>query len=71
MQNEPALMLCLARLYKQTDDKENSANYYEKALMLVPDQRVYHELGELLASMGDELNAGRCYRQGLRYCVQG
>ena len=71
MQNEPALMLCLARLYKQTDDKENSANYYEKALMLVPDQRVYHEMGELLASMGDELNAGRCYRQGLRYCVQG
>lgn len=69
--SDPALMLCLARLYKQAGDHENSANYYEQALMLVPDQRVYHELGELLMLMGDELNAGRCYRQGLRYCVQG
>jgi HemY protein len=71
LSDDPAYMLCLARLYKQIDDHENSANYYEKALMLVPDQRVYHELGELLTLMGDALNAGRCYRQGLRYCVQG
>ncbi|RVU84587.1 hypothetical protein EOL70_10010 [Leucothrix sargassi] len=69
--DDPALMLCLARLYQQVGDHNNSANYYEKALMLVPDKRVYHELGELLTEMGDELNAGRCYRQGLRYCVQG
>lgn len=71
MPDDPVLMLCLARLYKQAGDNENSANYYEQALMLVPDQRVYHELGELLTQMGDEFNAGRCYRQGLRYCVQG
>jgi len=71
MPNDPALMLCLARLYKQVGDHETSANYYEQALMLVPNQRVYHEFGELLRQMGDELNASRCYRQGLRYCVQG
>ncbi|PID46296.1 MAG: heme biosynthesis protein HemY [Proteobacteria bacterium] len=66
-----SMLLCLGRLTRQTGDLESSANYYEQALVLAPDSGVYHEFAELLTAMGDEENAKRCYRQGLRYCVQG
>lgn len=68
---DPALLLCLARLEKQCGNQSVSADYYERALTLVPDQQVYYEFAELLNEMGDTDNASRCNRQGLRYCVQG
>jgi HemY protein len=69
--NDSALLLCLARLENQCGNQEASANYYEKTIALVPDKHVYYEFAELLWAMGDKENAGRCNRQGLRYCVQG
>ena len=68
---DPALLLCLARLEQQCGNQSVSADYYEKALTLVPDKQVYYEFAELLWAMGDTENASRCNRQGLRYCVQG
>ncbi|MGB1311764.1 MAG: heme biosynthesis protein HemY, partial [Leucothrix sp.] len=65
------LLLCLARLEQQCGNQAASADYYERALTLVPDQQVYYEFAELLLAMGDTENASRCSRQGLRYCVQG
>ena len=61
----------MARLSKQCKDTTASADYYEQALGLVPDKRVYHEFAELLWQIGDIENSARCNRQGLRYCVQG
>ena len=69
--SDPALLLCLARLENQCGNQGASADYYESALTLVPDQQVYYEFAELLWAMGDEENSSRCTRQGLRYCVQG
>ena len=69
--SDPALLLCLARLENQCGNQAASADYYESALTLVPDQQVYYEFAELLWVMGDEENSSRCTRQGLRYCVQG
>ncbi len=68
---DPSLLLCLARLERQCDNHAVSADYYEKALTLVPHKQVYYEFAELLWAMGDTENASRCNRQGLRYCVQG
>ena len=68
---DPSLLLCLARLEQQCNNYAVSADYYEKALTLVPDKQVYYEFAELLWAMGDIENASRCNRQGLRYCVQG
>lgn len=71
MPGDSAMLLCLGRLASQASDYTSSADYYERALSLVPDKAVYNEFAELLTSMGDLDNAQRCYRQGLRYCVQG
>lgn len=71
MSGDSAMLLCLARLARQSSDDAVSADYYEQALSLVPDKTVYNEFAELLTTMGDLENAQRCYRQGLRYCVQG
>jgi len=71
MASDPEYMLCMARLSKQCKDTTASADYYEQALGLVPDKRVYHEFAELLWQIGDIENSARCNRQGLRYCVQG
>lgn len=71
MAGDSSMMLCLGRLLNQAGEQEKSVDYYERALSLVPDKRVYNEFAELLAAVGDEENALRCYRQGLRYCVQG
>jgi len=70
-ETDPALLLCLARLQQQCENYSVSADYYERALTLVPDQQVYYEFAELLLLIGDVDNANRCNRQGLRYCVQG
>ena len=71
MSGDSAMLLCLGRLASQAEDFPESADYYEQALSLVPDKSVYNEFAELLTNMGDIDNAQRCYRQGLRYCVQG
>ena len=71
MMGDSSMMLCLGRLLSQSKNLDRSADYYEQALSLVPDKRVYNEFAELLSILGDERNAQRCYRQGLRYCVQG
>ena len=71
MPGDSAMLLCLGRLASQSGDYKRSADFYEQALSLVPDKSVYNEFAELLTNMGDLENAQRCYRQGLRYCVQG
>ncbi len=71
MAGDPEYMLCMARLSQQCKAMAASADYYEQALGLAPNKRVYHEFAELLWQMGDTENSARCNRQGLRYCVQG
>lgn len=71
MPGDSSMLLCLGRLFSQADELSQSADYYEQALALAPDNGVYNEFAELLTAMGDDTNAQRCYRQGLRYCVQG
>ena len=71
MAGDPEYMLCMARLSQQCKAMAASADYYEQALGLAPNKRVYYEFAELLWKMGDTENSARCNRQGLRYCVQG
>jgi HemY protein len=69
--NNPSLLLLLARLYNQQKLWGMAKSYYEASLNQAPDTRAYLELAELLETMKEPENAQRCYRLGLRYCIRG
>lgn len=71
MDNNPALLLLLARLYNQQKLWGMSKSYYESALNQAPNSEGYLELAELLETMQESENAQRCYRLGMRYCIRG
>ncbi len=68
--NNPALLLLLARLYNQQKLWGMAKNYYESSLNQTPNAEGYLELAELLETMKEPENAQRCYRLGLRYCIR-
>lgn len=69
--NNPALLLLLARLYNQQKLWGMAKSYYESSLNQAPNTQAYLELAELLETMKEPENAQRCYRLGLRYCLRG
>jgi len=69
--NNPALLLLLARLYNQQKLWGMAKSYYESSLNQAPNTKAYLELAELLDTMKEPENAQRCYRLGLRYCIRG
>lgn len=68
--NNPALLLLLARLYNQQKLWGMAKSYYEASLNQAPNTEGYLELAELLETMKEPENAQRCYRLGLRYCIR-
>ncbi|WML92400.1 heme biosynthesis HemY N-terminal domain-containing protein [Thiothrix lacustris] len=68
--NNPALLLLLARLYNQQKLWGMAKSYYESSLNQTPNAEGYLELAELLETMKEPENAQRCYRLGLRYCIR-
>lgn len=68
--NNPALLLLLARLYNQQKLWGMAKSYYESSLNQAPNAEGYLELAELLETMKEPENAQRCYRLGLRYCIR-
>lgn len=68
--NNPALLLLLARLYNQQKLWGMAKSYYESSLNQAPNAEGYLELAELLETMKEPENAQRCYRMGLRYCIR-
>ena len=68
--NNPALLLLLARLYNQQKLWGMAKSYYESSLNQTPNTQAYLELAELLDTMKEPENAQRCYRLGLRYCIR-
>lgn len=69
--NNPALLLLLARLYNQQKLWGMAKSYYESSLNQSPNAQAYLELAELLDTMKEPENAQRCYRLGLRYAIRG
>lgn len=69
--NNPSLLLLLARLYNQQKLWGMAKSYYEASLNQAPNTKAYLELAELLDTMKEPENAQRCYRLGLRYCIRG
>lgn len=67
--DKPSLTLLMGRLYRQQKLWGMAKNHYELSLNQAPDTDAYLELAELLELMGEEDNAQRCYRLGLRHCV--
>lgn len=70
-ENDPALLLLLARLYRQQKLWGMAKSYYELALNQAPHREGYLELAELLETMQEPENAQHCYRVGMRYCIRG
>ena len=68
--NNPALLLLLARLYNQQKLWGMAKSYYESSLNQAPNTQAYLELAELLDTMKEPENAQRCYRLGLRYSIR-
>lgn len=68
--NNPALLLLLARLYNQQKLWGMAKSYYESSLNQAPNAEGYLELAELLETMKEPENAQRCYRMGLRFCIR-
>lgn len=68
--NNPALLLLLARLYNQQKLWGMAKHYYESSLNQAPDAEGYLELAELLETMNEPENAQHCYRLGLRYSIR-
>lgn len=67
--NNPELLLSIARLYKQHSPWEKAREFYEKSLNLAPNLKAYLEFAESLQENGENDNAEKCYQQGLKYCI--
>lgn len=68
--NNPALLLLLARLYNQQKLWGMAKHYFEASLNQTPNAEGYLELAELLETMNEADNAQHCYRMGLRYSIR-
>jgi HemY protein len=67
--NNPELLLSIARLYSQHGPWKKTREYYEKSLNLAPNLKAYLEFAEHLQENNEQENAEKCYQQGLKYCI--
>lgn len=67
--NNPELLLSIARLYNQHSSSEKAREFYTESLNLAPNLAAYLEFAEYLEQKGEQENAERCYKQGLKYCI--
>jgi len=69
--NNPELLLSLARLHSKNSQnpKEQARKFYTDSLNLAPNLTAYLEFAEYLEKKGEQDNAEKCYKQGLKYCV--
>ena len=65
----PSLLLTLARLNVQKKLWGKAKSFYENSLNMRPNAIAYLELAELLQKIGEQENADNCYRIGLQYCI--
>ena len=64
--NNPELLICLARLYRANKLWGKASYFYELGLNRAPDTKGYLEFADLLTQLDDN---DHCYQKGLRYCV--
>lgn len=69
--NNPNLLLALARLYARNKLWGKARSLYESSLNLAPNAQAYLELAQLLEDTDDHENSQTCYRQGLIYSITG
>ena len=69
--NNPELLLSLARLHSKNSQnpKEKAREFYTESLNLAPNLTAYLEFAEYLEKKGEQENAEKCYKQGLKYCI--
>jgi HemY protein len=68
-EDNPAILLTMARLNKQKKLWGKAKTYYETRLNKLPDSEAYFELAQMLENIGEKDNADICYRAGLKYCI--
>ena len=66
----PNLLLTLARLNVQKKLWGKAKSFYENSLNMRPNSVAYLELAQLLHQIGEVDNANTCYRIGLQYCIE-
>lgn len=66
----PSLLLTLARLNVQKKLWGKAKSFYESSLNMRPNSIAYLELAQLLQQIGEKENANTCYRIGLQYCIE-
>ncbi|MBT6347850.1 MAG: hypothetical protein HOJ50_01710, partial [Proteobacteria bacterium] len=64
--DDPDLLMTLARLCLANKDRKKAREYLLKAARLGDSREDYLELGLLLESMGESDKALQCYRRGLQ-----
>lgn len=67
--NNPELLLSIARLYSHHHPWEKAREYYVKSLNLAPNLQAYLEFAKHLQQQGEQENAEICYQYGLKYCI--
>ena len=65
-EDDPDLLLTLARLHLENRHREKARDFLLKAVRLGGTREGYLELGLLLESMGESDKALQCYRRGLQ-----
>jgi len=65
-EEEPALWMALARLYRRTEEPEKARKFYGKVISVTNDSEAINELGDLLEDLGDREDALLTYKQGMK-----
>lgn len=65
-ENEPELLMCLAKLAVNADDWDKARAYLVRLLDVAPSPLAYQKLAEVHEHADDHEAAGRCHREGLR-----
>ncbi len=65
-EDDPELLMCLAKLAVSADDWDKARGYLLRLLDVAPSPLAYQKLAEVYEQAGDDEAAQRCHREGLR-----
>ncbi len=65
-EDDPELLMCLAKLAISADDWDKARGYLLRVLDVAPSPLAYQKLAEVHEHADDHEAAGRCHREGLR-----
>ncbi len=68
-QDDPILLLCLARLYSAKAIWGQARDLLENSISISPSAEAYYVLGHVYENMGDKAKAQENYQAGLRLCI--